>query len=57
MVTFICDKEQCENKNIHYNFPGQPETAMCGGCKETLKAKDVRPDLIIPETPAHPVAE
>lgn len=44
MVTFICVKDGCANENVVYNFLGNPETAMCGGCKETLTATDERSD-------------
>jgi hypothetical protein len=44
MVTFKCNSDKCANKNVDYNFIGNPETAMCGGCKETLVASDLRDD-------------
>jgi len=44
MVTFKCEADGCANKDVVYNFLGNPETAMCGGCKETLTATDERPD-------------
>lgn len=44
MVTFLCINEECANKDVVYNFLGNPETAMCGGCKKTLTATDERPD-------------
>lgn len=44
MVTFKCEADGCANNGIEYNFLGNPETAMCGGCKETLEAKDLRDD-------------
>ena len=44
MVTFKCESKGCENKDVEYNFLGNPETAMCGGCKETLTATDLRDD-------------
>ena len=44
MVTFTCVNDECDNANIDYNFLGNPETALCGGCKETLTATDERPD-------------
>ena len=44
MVTFECKNKDCDNKNVAYNFLGNPETAMCGGCKATLIATDSRPD-------------
>jgi hypothetical protein len=47
MVTFKCEADGCANKDVEYNFLGNLETAMCGGCKETLTAADLRPD---PET-------
>jgi len=47
MVTFKCEADGCANKDVEYNFLGNLETAMCGGCKETLTAANLRPD---PET-------
>jgi hypothetical protein len=44
MVTFKCESDDCANKDVVYNFIGNPETAMCGGCKEALIATDKRPD-------------
>jgi hypothetical protein len=44
MVTFKCTDKNCVNKEVEYNFLGNPETAMCGGCKTTLLATDLRPD-------------
>jgi len=48
MVTFECTNTDCDNANVAYNFLGNPETAMCGGCKATLVATDERPDPEIP---------
>jgi hypothetical protein len=45
MVTFKCKVADCANKDVEYNFLGNPKTAMCGGCKQTLDATDFRPDL------------
>jgi hypothetical protein len=44
MVTFKCNSNNCNNKDVEYNFLGNPETAMCGGCKQTLVAFDLRDD-------------
>jgi len=44
MVTFKCVQDNCANKDVEYNFLGNPETAMCGGCKQTLVASDFRND-------------
>lgn len=44
MVTFKCEQKDCANKYLEYNFLGNSETAMCGGCKETLIAFDLRDD-------------
>jgi hypothetical protein len=44
MVTFKCTVKDCANENVEYNFLGDPETAMCGGCNQTLLATDLRND-------------
>jgi hypothetical protein len=44
MVTFKCVVNDCANKDVEYNFPGNLETAMCGGCKQTLQATNFRDD-------------
>lgn len=44
MVTFKCVVDDCANKDVEYNFLGNLETAMCGGCKTTLVATDLRDD-------------
>jgi len=44
MVTFKCEQDECANKEFAYNFIGNPEYAMCGGCKETLIGFDLRDD-------------
>jgi len=44
MVTFKCTVNHCANKDVEYNFLGSPQTAMCGGCKQTLVASDLRDD-------------
>jgi hypothetical protein len=44
MITFLCTKKDCANKDIEYNFLGNPVTAECGGCKETLVGTNERPD-------------
>ena len=49
MITFCCDKKDCQNQGIDYNMLGNPKTALCGGCKETLTGTNERPD---PELPA-----
>jgi hypothetical protein len=53
MVTFKCNSNNCDNKDVEYNFLGNPETAMCGGCKETLVASDLRddPEVTAPTLP------
>ena len=48
MVTFKCTIAGCNNKDVEYNFLGNPETAQCGGCKSTLVGTDLRPDPEIP---------
>jgi hypothetical protein len=50
MVTFECKNTDCDNSNVAYNFLGNLETAMCGGCKNVLTAKDLRDDPINLET-------
>jgi hypothetical protein len=57
MVTFTCNEKDCDNNGVDYNFPGEPKSAMCGGCKSTLEAKDIRPDPVIEQPPIYPVAE
>lgn len=47
MVTFKCTVKDCANKDVEYNFFGEPETAECGGCKKELKATDKRPDPVV----------
>ncbi len=49
MITFKCTVNDCANKDVEYNFLGELETAMCGGCKATLVGTDSRPDPEIPE--------
>jgi hypothetical protein len=44
MVTFKCTKKDCANKDVEYNFLGNPENAQCGGCETILEPKDSRPD-------------
>lgn len=44
MITFKCTKKDCPNKDIEYNFLGNPETAECGGCKTVLNGTDLRDD-------------
>jgi hypothetical protein len=53
MVTFKCTVNDCANKDVEYNFLGNPQTAMCGGCKETLVASDLRddPEVTAPTLP------
>jgi hypothetical protein len=46
MVTFECFIETCPNCNIPYNFLGEPETAVCGGCGAILEATDPQPDPV-----------
>ena len=50
MVTFTCIEKDCANEGVDYNFLGEPESAMCGGCKAKLEAKDLRPDPVIVPT-------
>jgi hypothetical protein len=57
MVTFICVNAECPNKDVIYNFLGNPETAMCGGCKETLTAADQRPDPVIEEVTLNAITD
>jgi hypothetical protein len=56
MVTFTCEKENCVNKGIDYNFFGTPKVAQCGGCETTLDSKDERPDPIN-TTPLYPESQ
>jgi hypothetical protein len=49
MITFTCNKENCPNKEIEYNFLGNPVTAECGGCKTVLTGTNERPDPEQPE--------
>ena len=44
MITIICLTEDCANKDIEYNFIGNPEFVECGGCKEHLIGTDLRED-------------
>jgi hypothetical protein len=44
MVTFKCEADGCANQNVVYDFLGDYTEAMCGGCKQTLIATDLRPD-------------
>jgi hypothetical protein len=48
MVTFECTNKDCDNANVSYNFLGNPETALCGGCKEHLIGTDLREDPKVP---------
>lgn len=50
MVTFKCIADDCVNKDIEYNFIGNPETAECGGCKTILEAYDLREDPELPQS-------
>jgi hypothetical protein len=49
MVTFKCDSNDCDNKDVEYNFLGNTKIAMCGGCKTILIGNDLRPDPEVPE--------
>lgn len=53
MITFKCLKDDCNNKDIEYNFITDHEYAMCGGCKARLTGYDLRPN---PEPVAEVVA-
>jgi hypothetical protein len=44
MVTLKCIQDECVSKDIEFNFLGNPELAICGGCEEILIATDERPD-------------
>ena len=44
MVTLKCTKEECVSQNIEFNFLGNPEIVICGGCKKVLIATDLRDD-------------
>ena len=44
MITFKCTNNGCANKDVTYNFAGDYETAMCGGCKARLTGYNLRPD-------------
>jgi hypothetical protein len=57
MVTFTCNEKDCKNKGVDFNFLGEPKTAMCGACKATLEAKDLRPDPVIQQNPLYPESE
>jgi hypothetical protein len=50
MITFECDKDGCDNKDVAYNFLGNPPFAECGGCKTILTGVNERPDPEV-ETP------
>jgi len=56
MITFTCHKDECANKEVEYNFLGNPSTAECGGCKSILTGTNERPDPELPEETL-PVAE
>jgi hypothetical protein len=49
MITFTCNEKDCANEGIDYNMLGNSQTALCGGCKQTLTGTNERPD---PELPA-----
>lgn len=44
MITFKCIVDNCKNKDIEYNFLGNPNTAECGGCGIILIGYDLRED-------------
>jgi hypothetical protein len=44
MITFLCNEVGCANEGVTYNFLGDPETAVCGGCKAILIGTDLRDD-------------
>jgi hypothetical protein len=44
MVTIKCTIYDCANKNIEYNFLGNPNFVECGGCGEKLVGTDYRQD-------------
>jgi hypothetical protein len=48
MISFTCTKENCPNKDIENNFLGNPPTAICGGCSETITSTNERPDPELP---------
>ena len=56
MVTFLCTKAECANKDIEYNFLGNPGTAECGGCKATLTGTNERPDPEV-QLPSYAISE
>ena len=33
MYKFICQENQCSNKNVIYYLPQATDQVMCGGCK------------------------
>jgi hypothetical protein len=51
MISFICTKENCPNKDLENNFLGNSATAICGGCSTVLVGTNERPD---PKLPADP---
>jgi hypothetical protein len=36
MFKIICDKENCNNKDITYYMPDATNPTMCGGCKDAV---------------------
>jgi hypothetical protein len=37
MFEIICEKENCNNKDVIYYIPEPTDPTMCGGCKTNLK--------------------
>lgn len=36
VTLFVCNADECENKDVVYRMVDAKETAMCGGCKAIL---------------------
>jgi hypothetical protein len=36
MFKIICEKENCNNKDITYYMPDATNPSMCGGCKDAV---------------------
>jgi hypothetical protein len=44
MITFKCSVKSCPNRDVEYNFLGDPNFAECGGCKTNLTGYNPQPD-------------
>jgi hypothetical protein len=36
MLKLICNKENCNNKDVTYYMPEATNPSMCGGCKQNI---------------------